>query len=349
MIQNLHHKKMMQSLRSDIITSAASPARRKGERRHPAASSIYEPTTGLIMAKRLTTEDFISRAKQKHGDKYIYDKLAFSGTKNQVTITCRKHGDFTQKAECHLAGYGCELCARDVRARKLMASNDEFISKAKMVHGGKYSYDKCVYTGTHRKVVITCQKHGDFSQQPANHLSGNGCPLCKLENLSDKFSDNKSSFITKAKAIHGKRYSYEKVNYVRSSRKVWITCHIHGDFYQTPNSHLRGSGCNKCTAYGFKPANLYVAEMDGMCKIGISNNTKRRMKSISKSAGKTVTVVAEYSFPSWADARRAESMIHKEIKHKNAGLTGFDGASEFFNISTHEAADLVLKHGGKGQ
>jgi hypothetical protein len=40
-------------------------------------------------------------------------------------------------------------------------------------------------------------------------------------------------------------------------------------------------------------------------------------------------------------------MIHKEIKHKNAGLTGFDGAREFFNISTHEAADLVLKHGGR--
>jgi hypothetical protein len=40
-------------------------------------------------------------------------------------------------------------------------------------------------------------------------------------------------------------------------------------------------------------------------------------------------------------------MIHKEIKHKNAGLTGFDGSREFFNISTHEAVELVLKHGGR--
>lgn len=336
-----HHK------RSDDIINMQLGGARKDERRHPAASSVYEPTTRLIMAKRLTTEDFISRARQKHGDKYIYDKSVFSGTKKQVTITCKKHGDFTQKAECHLAGYGCELCARDVRARKLMTSNDEFISKAKMVHGDKYSYDKCIYSGNHRKVLVTCQKHGDFSQQPANHLSGNGCPSCKLELLSEKFSDNKASFITKARAIHGRRYSYEKVNYMKSSIKVCITCHIHGDFYQTPNSHLWGSGCNKCTAYGFKPASVYVAEMDGACKIGVSNNTERRMKSISKSAGKTVAVVAEYSFPSWADARKAESMIHKEIKHKNAGLTGFDGAREFFNISTHEAADLVLKHGGR--
>jgi hypothetical protein len=60
------------------------------ERRHPAASSIYEPTTRLIMAKRLTTEDFISRARQKHGDKYIYDiinvfiAMFLPGARNEV-------------------------------------------------------------------------------------------------------------------------------------------------------------------------------------------------------------------------------------------------------------------------
>ena len=67
---------------------------RKDERRHPAASSIYEPATGLIMSKKLTTEDFISRARKKHGDKYIYDKCEYVNAKTKIVITCKEHGDF---------------------------------------------------------------------------------------------------------------------------------------------------------------------------------------------------------------------------------------------------------------
>lgn len=54
-----HHK------RSDDIINVQLGGARKDERRHPAASSIYEPTTRLIMAKRLTTEEFIARARKE--------------------------------------------------------------------------------------------------------------------------------------------------------------------------------------------------------------------------------------------------------------------------------------------
>lgn len=246
-----------------------------------------------------------------------------------------------------MAGYGCELCAREVRKIKLTSSSEVFVAKATTVHRDRYDYTKCEYKGNHRKVIITCREHGDFEQQPANHLSGNGCPQCKLQFLSDRFSDNKESFIEKAIAVHGNKFSYDKVVYVKSSEKVCITCPYHGDFFQVPNSHISGNGCSKCGAYGFKPASVYIAEMDGLCKIGISNNTSRRMKDISKSAGKTVSLVAEYIFTSWADARRVESIIHNSIKDKSAGLCGFDGATEFFRISVHNAAELVLSHGGK--
>lgn len=54
-------------------------------------------------------------------------------------------------------------------------------------------------------------------------------------------------FIEKAKAVHGERYSYEKINYVNSSIKVEIICLEHGSFMQGPSMHIRGDGCPKCS------------------------------------------------------------------------------------------------------
>ncbi len=53
-------------------------------------------------------------------------------------------------------------------------------------------------------------------------------------------------FIQKAKATHGDKYDYSKVEYVNSSTKVCIVCPVHGEFWQRPSEHLRGAGCQKC-------------------------------------------------------------------------------------------------------
>lgn len=53
-------------------------------------------------------------------------------------------------------------------------------------------------------------------------------------------------FITKARAIHGDKYDYSKVEYVNNKTKVCIICPEHGEFWQTPNGHLGNKGCRKC-------------------------------------------------------------------------------------------------------
>lgn len=55
-----------------------------------------------------------------------------------------------------------------------------------------------------------------------------------------------NEFITKAKKVHGDFYDYSKVEYINAHTNVCIICPIHGDFLQTPNSHLRGCGCWLC-------------------------------------------------------------------------------------------------------
>ena len=62
------------------------------------------------MPKRLTTDEFISRAMEKHGDKYDYSKVEYINAQTKVCIICKEHGEFWQRASEHLNGCGCKLC-----------------------------------------------------------------------------------------------------------------------------------------------------------------------------------------------------------------------------------------------
>ncbi len=86
---------------------------------------------------------------------------------------------------------------------KKTLTTEEFIKKAKEIHGDKYDYSKVEYTSTNDKVCIICPEHGEFWQRPHNHLKGQGCPKC-----SGKFKTDTEYFIEKAKKIHGEKHVY---------------------------------------------------------------------------------------------------------------------------------------------
>lgn len=119
---------------------------------------------------------------------------------------------------------------------------DEFIAKAKAVHGEKYDYSMANYTNAHDKIQIICSAHGSFLQRAASHLRGYGCFKC----CSDICRCSTTEFIQKAKEIHGEKYDYSKVNYINNSLKIKIICQTHGEFVQIPNNHLHGAVCLKC-------------------------------------------------------------------------------------------------------
>lgn len=125
-------------------------------------------------------------------------------------------------------------------------TKEDFIRKAREVHGDKYNYDKVNYINCHTPVIITCPIHGDFKQDPSSHLKGHGCKWCYGMRVADRLHYNADIFIKKARKVHGDKYNYDKVNYIDSYTKVVITCPIHGDFEQRPSEHLRGKGCEEC-------------------------------------------------------------------------------------------------------
>jgi len=121
-----------------------------------------------------------------------------------------------------------------------------FTKKAKLVHGKKYDYSNVFYVSAKIKVNIICPIHGEFQQRPDTHLSGSGCPKCGSITKSRKKLHTNKTFITKANYIHNSKYNYSLVKYVNTNTMVKIICPIHGEFQQTPNTHLSGSGCPKC-------------------------------------------------------------------------------------------------------
>ena len=123
----------------------------------------------------------------------------------------------------------------------------EFIERASKILGENYSFGKTTYINAHIKTIITCKIHGDFSIEPCNVLNhGCGCPYCMKRRISKSKTSSTKEFIDKAKKMHGDKYDYSLVHYIRSFKKVIIICPIHGQFEQTPNNHLRGCGCPYC-------------------------------------------------------------------------------------------------------
>ena len=92
--------------------------------------------------KKLTTEEFIERAKAVHGDKYDYSKVKYIDAKTKIHIICPKHGEFWQSPPKHLLGQGCKECGKDKISKAVSLTTEEFIERAKTVHGEKYDYSK---------------------------------------------------------------------------------------------------------------------------------------------------------------------------------------------------------------
>lgn len=191
------------------------------------------------MTKALTTDGFIARARNVHGNKYDYSKVKYVNSATKVVIICPIHGEFEQSPLSHLKGRGCRRCY-------FVVTTDDFIRKAIKIHGNKYDYSKVNYINPQKKVCITCPEHGDFLQEPRKHLAGFGCIMCGYKSESEKKRQSNEWFLEKAKQIHGELYAYSKVQYKGMTTPVEIICPKHGLFLQRPKNHLQGAGCPVC-------------------------------------------------------------------------------------------------------
>lgn len=220
------------------------------------------------MYGRDNNHTFIENAGKVHEEKYNYSKATYINSRTKICIICPIHGEFWQTPSSHLSGSGCPKCAKEKASRRKKLCTEEFIKKAKTVHHDKYDYARVKYKDCRTNVCIICPKHGEFWQMPYKHLQGHGCPEC-----GSPVQLTKEMFINKAKRTHGDKYDYSKVKYCGCDIKVCIICSKHGDFWQTPSSHLQGKGCPVCNF-----SHLERETMTQLCKNNIDYETQKRFK-----------------------------------------------------------------------
>ena len=183
-------------------------------------------------------KDFVFRARERHGNKYIYDEKSFTCLTSKINATCKIHGEFEIIPSAHIhktKASGCIKCFHESRRRKI----DDFVLKANIVHNGKYSYDGVVYNRSSDYITIRCPKHGDFKKIANEHLRGTGCIKCKRDATI-------INFLEMARKVHKNKYSYILISLVNLATKIQVVCPEHGIFKASTQGHLKGKKCPKC-------------------------------------------------------------------------------------------------------
>ena len=312
--------------------------------------------------RKLTTEEFITRAILKHGDKYSYSKSVYTRAKNKIIITCAVHGDFEQEAFSHMSGCGCNLCYR----RNLSSS---FEVESRKIHGDDYDYSLVEYKTNAIKVKIICKIHGEFSQSPMNHLAGKRCNLCASASRTRLKTFPFEEFERISNNTHNFMYKYCESHYAGIKSNTKIICSEHGEFHQTAKLHMNGGMCPGCISdgYGFKLTSfkkmcdsrfggngvLYLIKCYGnneeFYKIGItSRGSKHRFDSKSRmpygfEVIKEITANAETIY-------KLEKFLHKILRgSRYKPLIKFGGYTECFSEISVDVIAIIDKMSNNDQ
>lgn len=250
---------------------------------------------------KVSFEEYEKRVKEKFGGKIEVSEDSFTRMHGKVDVWCKKHNErFSRECRSLLRSYGCRECKKDAYKERSLNTED-FLKRAREVHGDTYGYDKVFCQGVETKVKIWCKIHEKYFKQSASkHLIGEGCKSCAQDYIATLFKSNTKDFIEKAVGIHGDKFDYSEVGYHNSATPVKLWCRFHEfHFLQTPYGHLKSKyGCPKCnkengSSWGRKgvyktdrESNLYVVEMmseeDSFIKVGLSVDPSDRWKRMNK-------------------------------------------------------------------
>jgi len=200
---------------------------------------------------RYTTEEYINEAKIIHGEYIDYSKVNYINAHTEIILICHVHGEFRIKPYNHLQRLNpCSQCT-DFRGSK-GKTYEEFINKAKLIHGTNYNYSKSKndFINFKSTVTIICPTHGDFLQKVDIHLGGSGCQTCSNEK-NPYIAGSYEEFLKRSIETHGKTYDYSKSksDFINFKSNVTIICPTHGEFIQEAGNHFRGNGCKNCSKY----------------------------------------------------------------------------------------------------
>ncbi len=138
------------------------------------------------MPKKLTTNEFLLRLSRRDdgGLFYDYSLVEYTSCLNKIKIVCPLHGEFEQLPGNHTSNHNCRKCGSIIQTQTSIQNNNSYSTETYLLaltsirndKGNYYKYDKVIYKAGN-KIIISCPIHGNFLQDPLEHLHSNhGCP-----------------------------------------------------------------------------------------------------------------------------------------------------------------------------
>lgn len=174
----------------------------------------------------------------------------YVNTKHKCVSKCKICGHiWTPNVSEIMRGHGCPKCSLKRQGLSRRQTIEEYKNKCFDIYGDLYNLDELGYTTTRNNVWIICEKHGKVRINALTFMHGNGCPKCAKEKNAMSRAIKINDFIDRANELHNRYYLYDNIKEIKNTKeKVEIVCPKHGEFWQTPHSHLQGKGCPKCNS-----------------------------------------------------------------------------------------------------
>jgi hypothetical protein len=209
------------------------------------------PTCGKTKCRKnriLPFDEILEKFTRKFGTKFKYFADTYAGRDKKMNMECPDHGIIRISPAHHLESpTGCKKCSHSAMGQRYAHDAKDFLTLTSVFPEGQFSYDISTYVNMATIMTITCKDHGEFQATPNNHLRRLGCKKCSAERKGIFKTNDVSDVYSKALDKHGDLYQYHPETIFRQKDQMKVTCREHGDFFTTPDSHVRGGhGCPKC-------------------------------------------------------------------------------------------------------
>jgi very-short-patch-repair endonuclease len=91
--------------------------------------------------KKLSLPDFLKKAKETHGSRYDYSQSVYYGADKKISIICKTHDIFHQRAIDHIRGRGCHKCSASKGETRIAS----VLSNVGVLFESEKRFERCKY------------------------------------------------------------------------------------------------------------------------------------------------------------------------------------------------------------
>lgn len=205
------------------------------------------------MGIKLTTDEWIARAKTIWANEYDYSKSIYKGRKEKIEIICKNCGPLWVSAGNHVQQNrkptGCDSCNRAKAAKNLTKPFKTMVEDARAIHGDRYEYIEGSYISARIGMTIICPSHGKVTTTPDSHINArHGCKKCAdqrraSETLAHRYMDLKRRIAE----LSNHTVTLQFASFKGQNFDAKFTCSVHGEFVRKPIQALQTKHpCTEC-------------------------------------------------------------------------------------------------------